>query len=128
MIFLCTPANPTGAMMRESGSLKDPRLLQRAGIVAVIDECFIEFLNEEKADGCIREFLAWKEGMPENGERYFSSGHLRNIRDGGTADRLWILHGSGTYRADGRKLAAVGVSIPPRKLGWRLFRMSGSRS
>ena len=34
-------------------------------------------------------------------------GIYEDIRDGGTADRLWILHGSGTCRADGRKLAAV---------------------
>ena len=71
MIFLCTPANPTGAMMRKADLLKILDYCKRAGIVAVIDECFIEFLNEEKADGCIREFLAWKEGMPENGGTLF---------------------------------------------------------
>lgn len=71
MIFLCTPANPTGAMMRKADLLKILDYCKRAGIVAVIDECFIEFLNEEKADGCIREFLAWKEGMPENGGMLF---------------------------------------------------------
>ena len=71
MIFLCTPANPTGAMMRKADLLKILDYCKRAGIVAVIDECFIEFLNEGKTDGCIREFLAWKEGMPENGGTLF---------------------------------------------------------
>lgn len=129
MIFLCTPANPTGAMMRKADLLKILDYCKRAGIVAVIDECFIEFLNEGKTDGCIREFLAWKEGMPENGGRYFSSGHLRRHtrwRDCGSAmDSARIRDLSSGWKKTGSRGA---YRSRPRKLGWRLFRMSGSRS
>ena len=97
MIFLCTPANPTGAMMRKADLLKILNYCKRAGIVAVIDECFIEFLK-------------W-------GNVISPQGIYEDIRDGGTADRLWILHGSGTYRADGRKLAAV-ERIDPGPGSW----------
>ena len=59
IIFLCTPANPTGAMIRKADLDRILEYCKRAGILAVIDECFIEFLDEERADGCIPEFLEW---------------------------------------------------------------------
>ena len=42
MIFLCTPANPTGAKMRKADLLKILDYCKRAGFVAVNDECFID--------------------------------------------------------------------------------------
>ncbi len=105
--------------MRKSGSLKrSSTTAKRAGIVAVIDECFIEFLNEEKADVPVSGISGGRKELPENGERYFSSGHLRETyamaECGSAMDSARIR----TCRADGRKLAAVeAYRSRPRKSG-----------
>ena len=118
MIFLCTPANPTGAMMRKADLLKILDYCKRAGIVAVIDECFIEFLTEEKADGCIREFLAWKEGMPENGGTLFL---LRAFTKTYAMAGLRIGYGFCTDPGLGERMEEIwqpwSVSIPAQEAG-----------
>ena len=67
IIFLCTPANPTGTMIRQADLSKILDYCKKHGILLVLDECFVEFLDEERSCGCIREFLDWETGRPEHG-------------------------------------------------------------
>ena len=71
IIFLCTPANPTGAMIRQADLCKILDYCKKHGILLVLDECFVEFLDEERSCGCIREFLDWETGRPEHGGDLF---------------------------------------------------------
>ena len=71
IIFLCTPANPTGAMIRQADLVKILDHCKRNGILLVLDECFVEFLDDERNCGCIQEFLDWETGRPENGGTLF---------------------------------------------------------
>ena len=71
IIFLCTPANPTGAMIRQADLSKILDYCKKHGILLVLDECFVEFLDEERSCGCIREFLDWETGRPEHGGSLF---------------------------------------------------------
>ena len=51
MIFLCNPNNPTGVRMDRSWIIRILDKCRQNGTVAVLDSCFIEFLeNEEEAD------------------------------------------------------------------------------
>ena len=71
IVFLCTPANPTGAMIRQADLVRILDYCKKNGILLVLDECFVEFLDEERSGGCIREFLDWETGRPENGGTLF---------------------------------------------------------
>lgn len=71
IIFLCTPANPTGTMIRQADLSKILDYCKKHGILLVLDECFVEFLDEERSCGCIREFLDWETGRPEHGGNLF---------------------------------------------------------
>ena len=71
IIFLCTPANPTGTMIRQADLSKILDYCKKHGILLVLDECFVEFLDEERSCGCIREFLDWETGRPEHGGSLF---------------------------------------------------------
>ncbi len=71
IIFLCTPANPTGAMIRQADLSKILDYCKKHGILLVLDECFVEFLMRSEAAAVFREFLDWETGRPEHGGSLF---------------------------------------------------------
>lgn len=48
MMFLCNPNNPTGVPVQRELVLAIARRCGQAGVVLMLDECFIEFLAEEE--------------------------------------------------------------------------------
>lgn len=63
MIFLCNPSNPTGTVT-DAVSLK--RILDfcgEQGIFAVVDECFVDFLDEAGTVTCLPEVKAGNNGL-----------------------------------------------------------------
>lgn len=46
MIFLCNPANPTGVLTGKTAMNRILEYCRKEGILAVVDECFLEFLEE----------------------------------------------------------------------------------
>lgn len=46
MIFLCNPSNPVGTVLRKNGLRKILDFCKERGVFAVVDECFLEFLEE----------------------------------------------------------------------------------
>lgn len=110
IIFLCTPANPTGAMIRQADLSKILDYCKKHGILLVLDECFVEFLDEERSCGCIREFLDWETGTWR--KLISSPGIHKDICHGGTAAGVWILYKQGALRTDGGELAALECFDP----------------
>lgn len=61
MIFLCNPANPAGNRLEIEETRRILEFCRRQGIFAVVDECFLDFLErgeELSAVGMVRE--GWK--------------------------------------------------------------------
>ena len=58
-------------MIRQADLSKILDYCKKHGILLVLDECFVEFLDEERSCGCIREFLDWETGRPEHGGSLF---------------------------------------------------------
>lgn len=55
IIFLCSPDNPSGAMIPKEFLLQILKRCEEKGILMVLDECFIEFLEESEKQTLIRE-------------------------------------------------------------------------
>ena len=75
IIFLCTPANPTGAMIRQADLSKILDYCKKHGILLVLDECFVDSLMRSEAAAVSVNFST---GRPEDrnmAEAYFFSGH-----------------------------------------------------
>ena len=108
IIFLCTPANPTGTMIRQADLSKILDYCKKHGILLVLDECFVEFLDEERSCGCIREFLDWETGRPEHGGNLFLlRAFTKTYAMAGLRLGVWILHKQGAFRSAGNELAAL---------------------
>lgn len=126
IIFLCTPANPTGAMIRQADLSKILDYCKKHGILLVLDECFVEFLDEERSCGCIREFLEWETGRPEHGGNLFL---LRAFTKTYAMAGLRLGYGFCTSRELLERMEENwqpwSVSIPRRKRDMRHFRKNG---
>lgn len=63
MIFLCNPANPTGAVLERAAMDRILAFCESRGIFAVVDECFMDFLEKPED----RSSMPWiREGKGEN--------------------------------------------------------------
>jgi len=56
MLFICNPNNPTGILTDGSIILKVIEYCYNKGIVVVLDECFIEFTDEQGYASKVKEF------------------------------------------------------------------------
>lgn len=52
MVFICNPANPTGALMNRDDIEKVLKRTEETGAIAVIDECFLDFVNHSEKYSC----------------------------------------------------------------------------
>lgn len=55
MIFLCSPDNPSGALIPKEFLLQILKICEEKGILMVLDECFIEFLEEPEKQTLVRQ-------------------------------------------------------------------------
>src|SRR3972149_11753990 len=47
VIYLCNPANPAGVLLSKKEVMKVSEECQRWGVMLVVDEAFIDFIEEE---------------------------------------------------------------------------------
>ena len=55
MVFLCNPNNPTGLAVERAELLPFLEYCEECGIVCVLDECFVEFLDEPERFSVMEE-------------------------------------------------------------------------
>lgn len=55
LVFICNPNNPTGDLLSKDEIMYLVKVARRQGSILIIDEAFIEFIEEEKAFSVVRE-------------------------------------------------------------------------
>ena len=55
LLFLCSPDNPSGAVIPKDFLLEILKTCEEKGILMILDECFVEFLSEPQKQTLCRE-------------------------------------------------------------------------
>ena len=55
LLFLCSPDNPSGAVIPKDFLLEILKTCEEKGILMILDECFVEFLSEPQKQTLARE-------------------------------------------------------------------------
>ncbi len=55
LLFLCNPNNPTGQLISKADMLKIIDIARRKGVFVVVDEVFMDFVEDEKKETLIQE-------------------------------------------------------------------------
>lgn len=59
LVFLCNPNNPTGSIIQDSLMKRIITKCRQAGVMLVLDECFMDFLDDGEKHSCKPELGQW---------------------------------------------------------------------
>ena len=101
MIFLCNPANPTGVLTERAEMEKILDFCETRGIFAVVDECFLEFLDGTGTAFGFRLCPCREKGAS------CSPGHHEDLCSAGNPPGIRVPFGCGREGADGSRETAL---------------------